>query len=150
MEVNHRGEGVPVSAREPAGIMLDLQAQNCHNINLVTSTHYAPQLIAALPWAIEQGFRLLLVYIYNCGGYEPVEVLQLLDGIVDIYVPDIKFLDSSASERYLDGAADYPIVVRTAVKEMHGQVGDLVLDAQGIAHTWPHGPAFGDAWLDLG
>jgi len=130
-EVNHRGEGVPVSARELAGIMLDLQGQGCHNINLVTPTHYAPQLMAALPWAIEQGFRLPLVY--NCGGYEPLEVIQLLDGIVDIYLPDIKFFDSSASERYLDGAADYPMVVRTVLKEMHHQVGNLVLDEHGIA-----------------
>jgi putative pyruvate formate lyase activating enzyme len=130
-EVNHRGEGVPVSARELAGIMLDLQGRDCHNINFVTPTHYAPQLIAALPWAIEQGFRLPLVY--NCGGYEPLEVIRLLDGIVDIYLPDIKFLDPSASERYLDGAADYPVVVRTVLKEMHRQVGDLVLDEHGIA-----------------
>jgi putative pyruvate formate lyase activating enzyme len=130
-EVNHRGEGVPVSTRELAGIMLDLQRQECHNINFVTPTHYTPQLMAALPSAIEQGFRLPLVY--NCGGYEPVEVIELLDGIVDIYLPDIKFLDPSASERYLDGAENYPMVVRTAVKEMHRQVGDLVLDAHGIA-----------------
>jgi putative pyruvate formate lyase activating enzyme len=130
-EINHRGEGVPVSARELAEIMLDLQGQGCHNINFVTPTHYAPQLIAALPLAIEQGFRLPLVY--NCGGYESLEVIQLLDGIVDIYLPDIKFLDSSASDRYLDGAADYPEVVRTILKEMHRQVGDLVLDEHGIA-----------------
>jgi putative pyruvate formate lyase activating enzyme len=130
-EVNHRGEGEPVSARELAEIMLDLQGRGCHNINFVTPTHYAPQLIAALPFAIEQGFRLPLVY--NCGGYESLEVIQLLDGIVDIYLPDIKFLDSSASDRYLDGAADYPTVVRTILQEMHRQVGDLVLDAHGIA-----------------
>jgi putative pyruvate formate lyase activating enzyme len=130
-EINHRGEGVPVSARELAEIMLDLQGQGCHNINFVTPTHYAPQLIAALPLAIEQGFRLPLVY--NCGGYESLEVIQLLDGIVDIYLPDIKFLDSSASDRYLDGAADYPEVVRTILKEMHRQVGDLMLDEHGIA-----------------
>lgn len=130
-EVNHRGEGVPVSARELAEIMVDLQSQGCHNINFVTPTHYAPQLIAALPLAIEQGFRLPLVY--NCGGYESLEVIQLLDGIVDIYLPDIKFLDPCASDRYLDGAADYPEVVRTVLKEMHRQVGDLVLDAHGIA-----------------
>ncbi|MGH8068872.1 MAG: radical SAM protein [Candidatus Entotheonellia bacterium] len=130
-EVNHRGEGVPVSARELAEIMVDLQSQGCHNINFVTPTHYAPQLIAALPLAIEQGFRLPLVY--NCGGYESLEVIQLLDGIVDIYLPDIKFLDPCASDRYLDGAADYPEVVRTVLKEMHRQVSDLVLDAHGIA-----------------
>jgi putative pyruvate formate lyase activating enzyme len=130
-EVNHRGEGEPVSARELAEIMLDLQGRGCHNINFVTPTHYAPQLIAALPLAIEQGFRLPLVY--NCGGYEAVDVIRLLDGIVDIYLPDIKFLDPAASERYLDGAADYPEVVRTILHEMHRQVGDLLLDAHGIA-----------------
>jgi putative pyruvate formate lyase activating enzyme len=130
-EVNHRGEGVPVSARELAEIMVDLQSQGCHNVNFVTPTHYAPQLIAALPLAIEQGFRLPLVY--NCGGYESLEVIRLLDGIVDIYLPDIKFLNPGASDRYLDGAADYPEVVRTVLKEMHRQVGDLVLDAHGIA-----------------
>jgi putative pyruvate formate lyase activating enzyme len=130
-EVNHRGEGVAVSAAELADIMLDLQAQGCHNINLVTPTHYAPQLMAALPLAIERGFRLPLVY--NCGGYEALEVIQLLDGIVDIYLPDIKFLDGRASERYLDGAVDYPAVVRTVLKEMHRQVGELQLDDRGIA-----------------
>jgi putative pyruvate formate lyase activating enzyme len=114
-----------------AEIMLELQAQGCHNINFVTPTHYAPQLIAALPFAIERGFHLPLVY--NCGGYEALEVIRLLDGIVDVYLPDIKFLDPAASERYLDGAADYPVVVRTVLLEMHRQVGDLVLDEQGIA-----------------
>jgi putative pyruvate formate lyase activating enzyme len=130
-EVNHRGEGGAVSARELAAIMLDLQRQGCHNINFVTPTHVAPQLIAALPLAIEQGFRLPLVY--NCGGYEALEAIRLLDGIVDIYLPDIKFLDPLASERYLDGAADYPEVVRAVLKEMHRQVGDLVVDEHGIA-----------------
>ncbi len=130
-EVNHRGEGVAVSVGELAEIMLDLQDRGCHNINFVTPTHYTPQLIAALPLAIERGFRLPLVY--NCGGYEALEAIQLLAGIVDIYLPDIKFLDSAASDRYLDGAADYPDVVRIVVKEMHRQVGDLVVDERGIA-----------------
>ena len=130
-EVNHRGEGEPVSVRELAETMLELQDRGCHNINFVTPTHYTPQLMAALPWAIEQGFCLPLVY--NCGGYESLEVIRLLDGIVDIYLPDIKFLDPAASERYLDGARDYPEVVRTVVQEMHRQVGDLRLDAHGIA-----------------
>ena len=130
-EVNHRGEGVPVSARELAGVMLDLQARGCHNVNFVTPTHYVPQLIAALPYAIEQGFRRPLVY--NCGGYESLEAIQLLAGIIDIYLPDIKFFDPHASERYMDGATDYPEVVRAVVKEMHRQVGDLVVDGRGIA-----------------
>jgi len=130
-EVNHRGEGVLVSARELADVMLDLQSRGCHNVNFVTPTHYVPQLVAALPFAIERGFRLPLVY--NCGGYEALEAIQLLDGVVDIYLPDIKFFDPEASQRYLDGAADYPVVVRAAVKEMHRQVGDLVVDERGIA-----------------
>lgn len=130
-EVNHRGEGVEVTSPELAEILLDLQNRGCHNINFVTPTHYAPQLIAALPLAIDRGFRLPLVY--NCGGYEALEVIRLLDGIVDIYLPDIKFLDGAASERYLDGAADYPEVVCAVLKEMHRQVGDLVLDARGVA-----------------
>ena len=130
-EVNHRGEGVTVSARELAGVMLDLQARGCHNVNFVTPTHYVPQLIAALPYAIEQGFRRPLVY--NCGGYESLEAIQLLAGIIDIYLPDIKFFDHHASERYMDGAADYPEVVRAVVREMHRQVGDLVIDTRGIA-----------------
>jgi putative pyruvate formate lyase activating enzyme len=130
-EVNHRGEGVTVSPRELAGVMLDLQARGCHNVNFVTPTHYVPQLIAALPYAIEQGFRQPLVY--NCGGYESLEAIQLLDGIIDIYLPDIKFFDHHASERYMDGATDYPEVVRAVVKEMHRQVGDLIIDARGIA-----------------
>jgi len=130
-EVNHRGEGVLVSARELADVMLDLQSRGCHNVNFVTPTHYVSQLVAALPFAIERGFRLPLVY--NCGGYEALEAIQLLDGVVDIYLPDIKFFDPEASQRYLDGAADYPAVVRAAVKEMHRQVGDLVVDERGIA-----------------
>lgn len=130
-EVNHRGEGVMASPRELADIMLDLQARGCHNINFVTPTHYAPQLIAALPLAIDRGFRLPLVY--NCGGYEAREVIQLLDGIIDVYLPDIKFLDREVSDRYLGGAADYPEVVRSVLKEMHRQVGDLVVDERGIA-----------------
>jgi putative pyruvate formate lyase activating enzyme len=88
-------------------------------------------LISCLPLAIERGLRLPLVY--NCGGYEALEVVQLLDGIVDIYLPDLKFLDPCASERYLDGAADYPEVARAAIREMHRQVGDLVVDERGIA-----------------
>jgi len=130
-EVNHRGEGLEVDARELAEVLLDLQARGCHNINFVTPTHYAPQLMAALPLAIEQGFRLPLVY--NCGGYEALDVIRLLDGIVDIYLPDIKFLDGTASDRYLDGALDYPEVVCAVLKEMHRQVGDLVLDERGVA-----------------
>jgi putative pyruvate formate lyase activating enzyme len=111
--------------------MLELQSRGCHNINFVTPTHYAPQLMTALPLAIEQGFHLPLVY--NYGGYESLDVIQLLNGIVDIYLPDIKFLDPLVSDRYLGGAADYPTVVRTILQEMHRQVGDLLLDTHGIA-----------------
>jgi putative pyruvate formate lyase activating enzyme len=130
-EVNHRGEGLAVTASELADVMLELQSRGCHNVNFVTPTHYAAQLIAALPLAIARGFRLPLVY--NCGGYEAFEVIQLLDGIIDIYLPDIKFLDANASARYMAGAVDYPEIVRLVLREMHRQVGELLIDERGIA-----------------
>lgn len=110
--------------------MLTLQRAGCHNINLVTPTHYVPQIVEALSIAVERGLSLPLVY--NCGGYESVRTLQLLDGIVDIYMPDIKYSDNTVARRY-SGAPDYWDVVRAAVKEMHRQVGDLQIDEYGIA-----------------
>jgi putative pyruvate formate lyase activating enzyme len=110
--------------------MIDLQEIGCHNINFVTPTHYVPQIVAALPRAIELGLRVPLVY--NCGGYESLEVLKLLDGIFDIYMPDAKFSSPEVADR-LCNAADYPEVIRSVLKEMHRQVGDLTIGAQGIA-----------------
>jgi putative pyruvate formate lyase activating enzyme len=111
-------------------IMLRLQEVGCHNINFVTPTHYAPQIIASLPEAIEKGLRLPIVY--NCSGYESIEVIRLLEGIVDIYMPDAKYMDEKYSERF-SNAPDYPEVIKKVLKEMHRQVGDLTINSQGIA-----------------
>lgn len=128
--ISHRGEGSEVSSERLARMMLELQSLSCHNINFVTPTHYVPQILEALPTAIEKGLRVPLVY--NSSGYDSVATLRLLDGIFDIYMPDFKFADSGPAEEYCQ-AADYPQVARQAIKEMYGQVGDLVLDERGIA-----------------
>ncbi|HBY61508.1 MAG TPA: radical SAM protein, partial [Solibacterales bacterium] len=130
-EIAHAGEGRDVSAAELADMMLALQRRGCHNVNLVTPTHVVPSIVAALAIALRQGLRVPLVY--NCGGYEPVEVLRLLDGIVDIYLADAKYMDAGAAARYSRGAKDYPEVCRSALIEMHRQVGNLVLDGDQIA-----------------
>ena len=129
-EISHMGEGAPVQAGDLADMMVTLQGQGCHNINFVTPTHVVPQILEALPEAVERGLRVPLVY--NCGGYEEVATLHLLDGLVDIYMPDFKFWDSQVADRYCK-ASDYPEKARLAVKEMHRQVGDLTLDDMGIA-----------------
>jgi putative pyruvate formate lyase activating enzyme len=119
-----------VSDRELAAVMVELQGMGCHNINFVTPTHVVPQILAALPAAIEAGLELPLVY--NCGGYEQVESLALLDGIVDIYMPDVKFWASESGRRYAT-APDYPDKMRAALTEMQRQVGDLRLGNSGLA-----------------
>ena len=116
--------------RELAAIMLDLQQQGCANINLVTPTHVVPQILAALAEAVGMGLNIPIVY--NSSGYDCVESLRLLDGIIDIYLPDCKFFSREKAARFLQ-AKDYPQVMRKAVAEMHRQVGDLVCDAQGRA-----------------
>jgi putative pyruvate formate lyase activating enzyme len=129
-DISHGGEGVAVTAADLAEVMLNLQKRGCHNINLVTPSHVICQILEALPLAIERGLNVPLVY--NCGGYDRVTALKLLDGIVDIYMPDFKFWDEKISER-LCGAHDYPEKAREAVLEMHRQVGDLEIDEKGIA-----------------
>ena len=129
-EISHQGEGKEISSSELARIMLTLQQRGCHNINLVTpSPHVAPILQALLP-AQEQGLKVPLVY--NCGGYESVATLRLLEGIVDIYMPDFKY-GEAAPARSCSGPPDYPTRARHALQEMQRQVGDLQMDAQGIA-----------------
>jgi putative pyruvate formate lyase activating enzyme len=110
--------------------MIELQNIGCHNINFVTPTHYVSQILKALSAAIDQGLSIPLVY--NCGGYESLDTIRLLDGIVDIYMPDIKFLDSALSKKFCN-AGDYPEVVKDVVKEMQRQVGDLYVNKKGIA-----------------
>lgn len=112
--------GREVEAKELAGFMLELQARGCHNINLVTPTHILPQILEALIVAIEGGLKLPLVY--NTSGYDSLETLQLLEGIVDIYLADMRYGDKRSSLKY-SAAPDYPEVNRRAVKEMHRQVG---------------------------
>jgi putative pyruvate formate lyase activating enzyme len=113
-----------------AQAMVRLQEMGCHNINFVTPTHYVPQIVASLPEAIEKGLRLPIVY--NCSGYESIEVIRLLERVVDIYMPDVKYMDKKHSERF-SNAPDYPEVVKKALKEMHRQVGDLTTNSEGIA-----------------
>jgi putative pyruvate formate lyase activating enzyme len=128
--ISHGGEGAEISLEKLAGIMLELQGAGCHNINLVTPSHQMPMILEALLIAIRQGLNLPLVY--NCGGYEPVDVIRILDGVVDIYMPDLKYADSESAEK-CSGAADYPRVARAAIREMHRQVGDLAMDEEGTA-----------------
>jgi len=130
VQAGQRASGEEVSAAELAGIMLDLQHRGCVNINLVTPSHVVPQILAALALAAQQGLRLPVVY--NSSGYDRVETLRLLDGIVQIYMPDCKFWSADKAEKYL-AAADYPEVMRAALVEMHRQVGDLRVDDQGLA-----------------
>jgi len=129
-DISQRGQGKEMGPEELAGIMLGLQARGCHNINLVTPSHVVPQFLAALVLAAEQGLHLPIVY--NTGGYDSPEALALLNGVVDIYMPDMKFADSATARPYL-GVGDYAEVNRAAVSEMHRQVGDLVLDPVGVA-----------------
>jgi putative pyruvate formate lyase activating enzyme len=130
-EINHRGDGSFISDDRLGQLMVEVQERGCHNINLVTPTHIVPNIVNALQFAVARGLRIPLVY--NCGGYEPVEILKLLDGVVDIYLPDFKYMDPAASAKYSSGAADYPEVAAAAIEEMHRQVGDLVTDEDGIA-----------------
>lgn len=129
-DISHQGHGENISEAQLAEYMHSLQARGCHNINFVTPTHYLPQIISALPPAIDLGLHLPLVY--NCGGYESLEAIKLLDGIIDIYMPDVKFADKKVAEQYAQ-APDYPEVVKKVLKEMYRQVGDLQINTEGIA-----------------
>jgi putative pyruvate formate lyase activating enzyme len=128
--ISHEGQGMEVDSGQLAAMMVSLQKQGCHNINLVTPSHVVPQIVAALPAAMEKGLDLPLVY--NSSGYDAAETLRLLDGIVDIYMPDFKFWSSASAKRFAN-APDYPDRARTAVTEMHRQVGDLQWDSDGLA-----------------
>jgi putative pyruvate formate lyase activating enzyme len=128
--ISQLGEGTEITSDELAGMMLSLQAQGCHNINLVSPTHVVPYILAALEIAVRKGLSVPLVY--NTGGYDSLETLRLLDRIVDIYMPDMKYSDTRIAEQ-LSGIKDYPGANQAAVKEMHRQVGDLQMDEGGVA-----------------
>ena len=130
LDISWQVRGTPAPPRGLAAMMLELQAQGCHNINLVTPEHVAPQIVQALPFAIEKGLRLPLVY--NTSAYDSMESLALLDGLVDIYMPDFKYWDAETARKY-SRAPDYPEVARRAIKEMHRQVGNLVIEDNGLA-----------------
>jgi putative pyruvate formate lyase activating enzyme len=129
-EISHFARGDAMTAEELAGVMLRLQLLGCHNINLVTPTHVVHAVVGALAMAASRGLRIPLVY--NCGGYESVETLRLLDGVIDIYMPDMKYSSNDEALRY-SGVKDYWERAKDAVREMHRQVGDLEIDPRGVA-----------------
>jgi len=129
-DISQLDEGQDVTIGELAGMMVALWRQGCHNLNFVTPTHQIAQILEALPLAIAQGVNIPLVY--NCGGYEELATLRLLDGIFDIYMPDLKYSDNEIAAR-LSGVPGYVDTAKTALREMHRQVGDLTLDKQGVA-----------------
>jgi len=129
-DISHLGHGETITTQTLAEMMLALQQRGCHNINWVTPTHQVPMLVEATQLALRQGLRLPIVY--NCGGYESLQVLRLLDGIVDIYMPDAKYGDNAVG-RQLSGVPDYWDRCQEALAEMHRQMGDLQIGEDGIA-----------------
>ncbi len=145
-DISQMNAGEEVEPQELATAFLDLQKYGCHNINLVSPSHVIPQILAAVEMAAFGGLRLPLVY--NTGGYDSVEALQLLDGVIDIYMPDMKYSSPQVARRY-SRVINYPRVNQDAVREMHRQVGDLQIGVDGLAHrgllvrhlVLPHGLA---------
>jgi putative pyruvate formate lyase activating enzyme len=129
-DISWEVRGEVVTPERLAGMMLELQAIGCHNINWVTPEHVVPQILEAVPLAIDRGLRLPIVY--NTSAYDSHDSLRLMEGIVDVYMPDFKLWSSETAKRYLK-RADYPDVARESIKEMYRQVGDLVLDDRGMA-----------------
>ena len=129
-DISWEGAGRGTRPEELAAMMLELQRRGCHNINFVTPEHVVPQILEALPRAIERGLRLPLVY--NTSAYDSLESIELTDGVVDIYMPDFKFWEAEMARQY-SKARNYPEAARRVIKAMHEQVGDLVLDENGLA-----------------
>lgn len=129
-DISHQGRGDEISYRELAREMLTLQSRGCHNINIVSPTHMIYAILRSLLIAIPEGLSLPLVY--NSGGYDAADVLEEIEGVFDIYMPDFKYMDQDTGEK-LSGAKDYPGAAMKALREMHRQVGDLVLEGSGIA-----------------
>lgn len=129
-EISHLGRGYKVTIDKLAEMMLSLQKMGCHNINLVTPTHYSPHIVKAIEIASKKGLRLPIVY--NTSGWERIEILKILEGIVDIYLPDFKYWDSEKAAKYSSGASSYPEVTKQAILEMHKQVGVAKPESDGI------------------
>ncbi len=129
-EISQEGKGAPTRIEQLAQMMLNLQKMGCHNINVVTPTHYSPHIVLALDLAAGKGLKIPLVY--NTSGWERLEILKILDGIVDIYLPDIKYSDSKMASKYSSGAESYPEVTKIAILEMYRQVGVAKPDKDGL------------------
>ncbi len=129
--ISHEGRGREVQDEDVADMMIGLQQMGCHNINLVTPTHVMPNILNATRIALKKGLHIPLVY--NTSGYERLEIVKLLDGIVDVYLPDFKYMESDKAAKYSAGAYNYPEVTAKAITEMHRQVGELEVDKRGIA-----------------
>ena len=128
-DISHQGFGKEISVQRLAEIFLELQQKNAHNINLVTPTHYTPQIISAVKTARENGLSIPVVY--NTSGYEKAENIQSLDGIVDVFLPDFKYISSATAQRY-SYCADYPQMAKAAIRQMVKQAGPCVFDDDGI------------------
>ena len=129
-DISHLKNGRKINLSELVDTMLNLEKIGCHNINFVTPTHFTPQIMKAIYLAREKG--LIVPIVYNCGGYELLETIKLLEGFIEIYMPDAKYADSEVAKE-LSNAPDYPDIVKKALIEMHRQVGDLAIDGEGIA-----------------
>ncbi|WIV66596.1 radical SAM protein [Natrialbaceae archaeon AArc-T1-2] len=129
-ETSHEAQGESATPEEIAEMALELQSKGCHNVNFVSPTHHSPHLVEAVRIAHERGLDLPIVW--NCGGYERPEILEALEGIVDVYMPDVKWGDDDAATRY-SKAPNYWTNVRASLREMHRQVGDLEIGADGLA-----------------
>lgn len=129
-ETSHEARGEAATPEEIAGMALELQTRGCHNVNFVSPTHHSPHLIEAVKIARDRGLDVPVVW--NCGGYERVEILERLDGIVDIYMPDVKWSDDAAAAKY-SKAPEYWENITDSLREMHRQVGDLRIDDRGLA-----------------
>jgi putative pyruvate formate lyase activating enzyme len=129
-DISQKQDGEEMRSEALATIMMDLQNRGCHNINFVTPEHVVPQILEALPLAVQMGLRLPLVY--NTGAYDSMDSMRLMDGVVDIYMPDFKYWSAKRAKQYLI-AKDYPEAARRVISEMHRQVGSLRVDENGLA-----------------
>ena len=130
-EIGHRGEGRVTTHERLAEMMMVLQNQGCHNINFVTPTHLVPHIVSALRIAARRGLRVPT--LYNTGGYDSLEVIKLLDGVIDVYLPDFKYQDAEIAARFSQDAPEYPEHAAAAIKEMHRQVG-VLQTVDGVAY----------------
>ena len=131
-QINHRGDGVEITHEQLADVMIELQRRGVHNIGIVTPTHAVPHLVTSLRLAIDKGLNI--PFLYNTGGYDSLEVIELFDGIADMYIPDFKFQDCAVAAPFIRNAPDYTLHAAAAIKEMHRQVGKCEI-VNGVMNT---------------